>query len=132
MEYYTYSETAKYKGVTETEPDNLLWTLTPYVDSFEDPEWDGEKWIEAAEFNIQTYSEKINELHNALFEQMYKAKNYLTIGEISLWITDLEYGEEAANLILWWRNSCRAVETHLATANEASPSPEEFIQTLLV
>lgn len=129
MNYYRYNENFEFIGVTETKPKDNLWTNEPYVDSFEQPKWDGEKWIESAPFDLKKYAEKINELHNALFEKMYKAKNYLTIGEISLWVTDAEYGAEAQSLMAWWRNSCKLVETHIENADENS-NAEEFIKSL--
>jgi len=129
MEYYTFDKDGNYTGVTETKPKSINWTAKPYVDSFEQPKWDGKKWIESAPFDIVAYSKKVNELHNLLFEKMYKAKNYLTIGEISIWVTDAEFGAEAQSLMAWWRNSCKLVETHIENADENS-NAEEFIKSL--
>ena len=76
-----------------------------------------------------SYIQEINDAHNLLFESYYKSKDYLTIGEISLWVTDETYGQEATDLINWWRLTCEIVKEYLNNVTEETVI-EDFLTTL--
>lgn len=48
MNYYRYNENFEYIGVTETEPQDNLWTNIPYVDAFYKPMFINDIWVESA------------------------------------------------------------------------------------
>lgn len=79
----------------------------------------------------EAHAQQINEAHNALFTQLYTERNYLSIGEIPLWVSDTEFGTEAQALITWWVDTCKIVADYLeAVTEETSVSVETFINQL--
>lgn len=79
----------------------------------------------------ESYSDRVNEAHNALFRSLYQERNYLSIGEISLWVDDAEFGVEAKALRNWWNETCKEVANYLNDVTEETALPvEEFIETL--
>lgn len=82
-------------------------------------------------WNKEAYIQQVNEAHNALFRSLYQERNYLSIGEISLWVDDAEFGVEAKALRNWWNETCKEVANYLDDVTEESAlTVEEFIQTL--
>lgn len=77
----------------------------------------------------EAYSNEVNADHNALFRKLYEERNYLTIGEITMWVNDNEFGAEAEALIGWWRVTCKAVAQYLETVTEETII-NNFIETL--
>lgn len=103
MNYYTFDNDGNFKGVTETEPTDNLWTNVPYVDSFIQPKWNGEAWEESGVFDIELF---INQLSNAFdlkFETYWKAKGYTDISDLLSHAAnpDSVYQIEALSLVKW-------------------------------
>ena len=48
MNYYRYNESFEYIGVTETEPNDSLWSNVGYDGFFLKPKWNNTEWIEGA------------------------------------------------------------------------------------
>ena len=79
----------------------------------------------------EAYCQTVNDSHNALFRSLYQERNYLSIGEISLWVDDAEFGAEAKALRNWWNETCKVVSAYLDNVTEETAQPvDEFIQTL--
>lgn len=82
-------------------------------------------------FDLDDYKQQVNEAHNALFRSLYNQYNYLSIGELSLWVNDAQYGTEATMLRDWWIETCKLVSTYLESVTEETALPiEDFIETL--
>lgn len=82
-------------------------------------------------WDINSYCEEVNEAHNQLFKELYTERNYLNIGEISLWLNDKEYGTEAQELITWWKTTCKEVEEYLNNITKETALPiQDFINKL--
>jgi hypothetical protein len=78
---------------------------------------------------IQIYEKEVNELHNLLLDDLLKRKNYLSLGEVALWLDDESYGKEASQIIQWFKNSYQLIITHLETIEDYQ-DPQGFISTL--
>lgn len=77
------------------------------------------------------YIDKANALHNSLFEQYYRERNYLSIGEIGLYVNHPVFGFEATALMQWWWQTCDLVAAHCATITGlTSLDPQTFINNL--
>ena len=77
------------------------------------------------------YATQINDAHNALFRELFTQRNYLSIGEISLWVDDAEFGAEARNMRTWWNTTCKIVADYLETVTEETALPvADFIANL--
>lgn len=97
---------------SESERDNFIASLPKVWDKYE-------------------YCIAVNEAHNALFQQLYTERDYLTIGEIPIWQNDAEYGSESIALQNWWANTCKLVSAYLETVTEETAQPiETFINSL--
>ena len=84
-----------------------------------------------ASFDLDSYKQQVNEAHNALFRSMYLSKDYLSVGEIPIWFSDIEFGGEAVALSNWWIETCKLVSTYLETVTEETALPvDEFINSL--
>lgn len=77
----------------------------------------------------EAYCNEINTAHNELFTQLYTERDYLSIGEISLWLSDETYGQEATDLINWWRLTCNLVSAYLEAVTEETQI-NDFLTTL--
>lgn len=87
----------------------------------------------APSFDIDEYSERINEAHNLLFRTLYTQRDYLSTGEIAMWFGDSEFGAEATALCAWWNSTCKIVAEYLASLTEETALPvNEFIDSLPV
>lgn len=80
-------------------------------------------------FDLDGYKQEVNESHNLLFQSLYLSKNYLSIGEISLWLDNEEFGTEAKLLSDWWILTCGLVAEYLDGVTEQTII-ENFIDTL--
>lgn len=129
MEYYTFDKDGNYTGVTETEPKSINWTAKPYLDSFEQPKWDGEKWVESASWDKEVYAKKVNELFNEKFRELYKSKGYEDRPDVLLNCNHPIHEIEAKELCAWWAVNWEIAAKHLETADENSDA-EEFIKSL--
>lgn len=70
---------------------------------------------------IELYKKEVNEYHNLMLEQVLKDHNYISIGEVALWL-ETEYSQEAQSIIDWWKQSSEQVITHLKTITEYGDS----------
>jgi hypothetical protein len=80
---------------------------------------------------IQFYAKEVNDLHNLMLEDLLKRKNYLSLGEVQLWIEDSIYGSEATQIINWYKSTYRQITDHLKTITEYK-DPQTFLQSLPV
>ena len=78
---------------------------------------------------LQYYAMEVNDLHNSLLDDVLKKYNYLSLGEVSLWLNDAELGAEAQNIIDWYISTYKEVEAHLLTVTEYQ-DPTIFISTI--
>jgi hypothetical protein len=78
---------------------------------------------------IQIYEKEVNELHNSMLDELLKRKNYLSLGEVSLWINDETYGTEANQIIQWFKSTYILIKNHIETI-EIYQDPQGFISTL--
>ena len=77
------------------------------------------------------YCQQVNEVHNALFKDIYTERNYLAIGEIPIWQNDAEFREESKALQQWWIDTCKEVASYLESVTEETAQPiETFINSL--
>ena len=82
-------------------------------------------------WNKESYCNEVNEAHNALFRELYTQRDYLAIGEIPIWESDTEFGEESKALQQWWIDTCKVVADYLETVTEETAMPvEDFISSL--
>ena len=80
---------------------------------------------------IKFYAKELNDLHNLMLEDLLKRKNYLSLGEVQLWIDDELYGSEAKQIINWYKSTYRQITDHLKTITEYKDS-QEFIESLAI
>jgi hypothetical protein len=80
---------------------------------------------------IQFYAKELNDLHNLMLEDLLKRKNYLSLGEVQLWIEDSIYGSEATQIINWYKSTYRQITDHLKSITEYK-DPSLFIKTLSI
>lgn len=103
MEYYRYNSEGFYIGVTGTQPNDDLWTYTPYVNSFIAPKWNGEKWIESGVFDANVFKSQLSDAFDAKFETYWKAKGYTDMFDLLSHAANPEsiYNSEALSLLQW-------------------------------
>ena len=88
---------------------------------------DGRKsWIVDGEL---TYDSPTNKYHNDMMQEILTDKNYLSIGEVSMWVNDVEFGAEAQSIIDWWITTCKLVANYVAL-NPNEETAVEFLATL--
>lgn len=75
------------------------------------------------------YTSPANHFHNEMMKQVLNDNNYLTIGEVALWVDDAVYGAEAKNIIAWWTSTCKMVESYVI-ANPKETDCVQFIATI--
>ena len=76
-----------------------------------------------------TYESPTNKIHNEQLETILKDNDYLSIGEVSMWVNDADYGAEAQSIIDWWTTTCKLVADYVAL-NPNEETAEEFLATL--
>lgn len=70
-----------------------------------------------------------NTAHNAMLKEILAEHDYLSIGELSLWLNDEDFGAEATAILNWWISTCKLVAAYV----EANPNEEnaiDFINTI--
>ena len=97
--------------------------------SFNKEMFDGENFYEGSPFPIEKYSKEINDYHNQMLDQVLKEKNYLSLGEVALWLNDVNYGAEAQGIIDWYKSSYQFISAHIANVTEYQ-DPTEFLLTI--
>jgi RNase P/RNase MRP subunit POP5 len=90
------------------------------VDSWIVTNSDGTKYISYIS-PIELYKKEVNDYHNTLLENVLKQHNYISIGEVSLWL-QTDYNDEAHSIINWWKLSSEQVMAHLETITEYKDS----------
>jgi hypothetical protein len=78
---------------------------------------------------LQYYAMEVHDLHNILLEVVLKKYNYLSLGEVSLWLNDVNLGAEAQIVIDWYISTYKEVEAHLLTVTDYQ-DPTIFIATI--
>ena len=78
---------------------------------------------------VQIYEKEVNELHNLLLGDLLKRKNYLSLGEVTLWLNDDSYGVAANQITEWFKSTYNLINNHIETI-EIYQDPQEFISTL--
>lgn len=75
------------------------------------------------------YESPINKIHNEMLEKALKKHDYMSLGEVLLWVGDEDFGDEATALIDWWRTTCKMVIEY----QKSKPNEENvvaFLETL--
>ena len=76
-----------------------------------------------------TYESPTNTYHNNMLQTYLDGYNYLSIGEVVMWVNDKQYGAEAQAIINWWISTCKLVADYVDLhPNEESAA--EFITTI--
>ena len=76
-----------------------------------------------------TYESPVNTYHNNMLQGYLDELNYLSIGELAMWINDVEYGAEAQALINWWITTCKLVAEYV-DLHPKEETATEFILTI--
>lgn len=80
-------------------------------------------------FSLEAWKAEANQLHNELFASLYIKRDYLSIGDVALFITDEEFSEEAISLREWWKVTWKQIDA--VTEQEAQQiTPADFINSL--
>jgi hypothetical protein len=79
---------------------------------------------------IEMYKKEVNDYHNTLLENVLKQHNYISLGEVALWL-QTDYNDEAQSIIDWWKLSSEQVMAHLETITEYQDSLT-FCKTILI
>ncbi len=70
-----------------------------------------------------------NKYHNEMMQTILTDNDYLSIGEVLMWVNDTKYGAEAQSLINWWINTCKLVAEYV-DLHPNEETAEEFILTI--
>jgi hypothetical protein len=76
-----------------------------------------------------TYDSPTNKIHNERLQAILTEHDYLSIGEVSMWVNDVDYGAEAQSIIDWWTTTCKLVANYVAL-NPNEETAVEFLETL--
>jgi hypothetical protein len=129
-------------GVDENNEEFTLIGLFSLVDGNQvyifDTKEDRESFINSKipSWDKAMYSEELNAAHKALFRKYYydvlpPEERYESVGEISLWLDDEEYSEEAQALSNWWRVTCKQIIDYLdGITEETAIDVETYINSL--
>jgi hypothetical protein len=88
-----------------------------------------EQFNQAMPFPLELYSIEINDYHNQMLDDVLKKYNYLSLGEVALWLNDVNYGAEAQSIIDWYKSSYDYIVSHIATIT-VYQDPTEFLLTI--
>jgi hypothetical protein len=75
------------------------------------------------------YDSPTNKYHNEMMQEILTDNNYLSIGEVSMWVNDAEFGAEAQSIIDWWITTCKLVAKYVAL-NPNEETAAQFLATL--
>ena len=84
------------------------------------------------QWNKELYKATVNDLHNKLFEQYYKQRDYDSRNEIALWVNNPMYQQEAMALLQWYWDTWQLITEHFNVVTEQTADAEGFILTLPV
>jgi hypothetical protein len=72
------------------------------------------------------YESPTNKIHNEQLQTILKDNDYLSIGEVSMWVNDVDFGAEAQSIIDWWTTTCKLVKKYV----DLNPNEEDCVQFL--
>jgi len=72
------------------------------------------------------YESPTNKIHNELLQTILTEHDYLSIGEVSMWVNDVDYGAEAQSIIEWWITTCKLVSKYV----DLNPEETDCVQFL--
>lgn len=98
------------------------------VDSWIVTDTNGEKTIIYIS-PVELYKKEVNDYHNLMLEKVLKEHDYISIGEVALWL-ETDYSQEANSIINWWKQSSEQVISHLETIIDYGDS-SEFCSTII-
>lgn len=75
------------------------------------------------------YESPTNKMHNELLQAILAEHDYLSIGEVSMWVNNEDFGVEAQSIIDWWISTCKLVADYVAL-NPQEETAVEFLETL--
>ena len=75
------------------------------------------------------YDSPTNKYHNKMMQEILTDNNYLSIGEVSMWVNDVDFGAEAQNIIYWWTTTCKLVSKYVIL-NPNEENCVQFLETL--
>jgi len=75
------------------------------------------------------YESPTNKIHNERLQAILTEYNYLSIGEVSMWVNDVAYGAEAQSIINWWVTTCKLVADYV-DLNPKEETAAQFLETL--
>jgi hypothetical protein len=84
-------------------------------------------------WNKTLHIQIINEFHTELFNSLIQEHNYISIGELSLWMQrpNSEYYNEAISIFNWFASTYSIIEQYaLTVTEETKQEPEAFIASL--
>lgn len=70
---------------------------------------------------VDLYKKEVNDYHNLLLEKVLADHNYVSLGEVALWV-QTDYNDEANKIINWWKLSSEQVIAHCNTITEYGDS----------
>jgi hypothetical protein len=79
---------------------------------------------------IDLYKKEVNDFHDSMLFEILKQHNYISLGEVPMWL-GTEFNDEAQSIIDWWKLSSEQVLAHLETITEYQNS-SEFCETISV
>ncbi len=78
---------------------------------------------------IEVYKKEVNDYHNLMLDEVLNDHNYVSLGEVPMWIGS-EFNDEAQSIIDWWKLSSEQVIAHCNTIKEYKDS-SEFCSTII-
>lgn len=60
------------------------------------------------------YESPTNKMHNERLQAILTEHDYLSIGEVSMWLNNEDFGAEAQSIIHWWIETCKLVAEYVA------------------
>jgi hypothetical protein len=78
---------------------------------------------------LEYYAMEVNDFHTSLLNEVLKKYNYLSLGEIQMWLGDKEFGTEAQQISDWYKSTYLIVSAHLESVKEYQ-EPEVFTSTI--
>ena len=72
------------------------------------------------------YESPTNKIHNERLQAILTEHDYLSIGEVSMWVNDADFEAEAQSIIDWWIVTCKLVSNYV----DLNPKEETSVQFL--
>jgi hypothetical protein len=81
---------------------------------------DGTKYISYIS-PIELYKQEVNEFHSSMLTEILKQHDYISLGEVPMWL-GTEFNQEAQSIIDWWKTTSNQVLAHLEKITEYQDS----------